>query len=99
MGGGKKSKKKKLAPSTIPIATLGTNEGVPIQGNFGPGLGSERTSGEDTTVRGASPSVEGGRPEVLSFTVFESDDALGKEFWKAVEGGNFEWFEENMVRW
>ena len=103
VGGGKKSKKQKLAPSTISTTTLGTNEGIPIQGISGPGLRSEGTSGEGAGIGGASPYFEGGRSEVLPLAVsendVESDDILGKEFREAVEEGNFEWLYENWKRW
>ena len=29
----------------------------------------------------------------------ERDDALGMEFWKALDGGNFGWLKENYVSW
>ena len=100
--GGKKSKKQKLVPSTIPIDTLGSDGGVPIQGNFGSGLGSERTSEENASVGEASSTVEGGRFDIVSVAAFgsgtERDDTLGKEFRKAVDGRNFGWLNANWER-
>ena len=102
-GNGKKNKKQKLISSTISIGALRTNGGAPIQGNSGPRLGSKRTSGENASV-GESPStVEGGKYEVVSSVASESsteiNDALGKDFRKALDGRNFEWLKENWVRW
>ena len=49
------------------------------------------------------PHVEGDRSEIVSSAVsesgVESDDDLRKEFWKAVDGGNFEWLRANRERW
>ena len=82
-GGGKRGKKQKLlAPSTIPIDTLRSNEGTPIQGNSGPSLESGKAKENKASVGGASSTVEGGRSEVVSSAVSEggaeSDDALGR---------------------
>ena len=57
---------------------------VPVRRNPGPSLGSEGTSGEITSVGGASSSVEGGRSETVPLAVLGGstgrDDVLGREF-------------------
>ena len=82
-------------PSTIPIDTLRSNEGTPIQGNSGPSLESGKAKENKASVEGASSAVESGRSEVVPSAVSEGgaerDDALGKEFREAVEGENFGW--------
>ena len=103
-GGGKRGKKQKLlAPSTIPIDTLRSNEGTPIQGNSGPSLESGKAKKNKASVEEASSTVESSRSEVVSSAVSgggtKSDDALGKEFRKAIDGGNFRWLNANLERW
>ena len=77
--------------------------GTPVERNSGPSPELGKAKDNKASVEGAFSIVEGGRSEVVSSAVSEGgaerDDALGKEFWKAVDGRNFEWFEANWGRW
>ena len=101
-GNSKKSKKQKLALTTL-NDTPGSGGETLVGGSSGPSLESEKARDNRVSVGEASSTVEGDRSEVLSFAVFESDvesdDDLGKEFRKAVEGGNFGWLRTNWERW
>ena len=68
----------------------GSGGGTLVERNSGPSLESGKAKENKASVGEASSTVEGGRSEVVSSAVSESgaesDDALGKEFRKAVDG-------------
>ena len=99
-GRNKKKNKGKKSALTTPS---GSGEGTLVEHSSGPRLESEKARENKASVGGASPTVEGGGSEVLSSAASdngaESDDALGKEFWRAVDEEDFEWLKENHVSW
>ena len=100
----KKGKKKKGKGKKPGLTTpSGSGGGTLVERNSGPRLESEKAKENKASVGEASSTVEGGRSEVVSFAVSESgaesDDALGKEFREAVDGGNFGWLKANWERW
>ena len=95
----KKGKGKKLGLTT----PSGSGGGTLIECNSGPSLESEKAKENKASVREAFSIVEGDRSEVVSSAVSESgaesDDALGKEFREAFDGGDFEWLNAHWARW
>ena len=93
------SKSKKSALTT----PSGSGGETPIERNSGPSLESEKAKDNKASVGEASSTVEGGRSEIVSSAVSEGgterDDALGKEFREAVDGGNFGWLNGNWESW
>ena len=101
--GGESEVHKKKIPASITIYDApGSGGETPVRRDSGPSLESEKTK-DKANVGRASSTVEGGRSEVVSFAASGSgakrDDVLGKEFWKAVDGRNFEWLKENLRNW
>ena len=80
----------------------GSGGGTLVERNSGPSLESGKAKDNKASIGEASSTVEGSRSEIVSFAVSEggaeSDDALGKEFREAVDGGNFGWLRANWRR-
>ena len=99
--GGKKRRNKKKGKGKKPALTApsGSDGGTLVERNSGPRLESGRGRDNKAGVEGAFSIVEGDRSEIVASAISgcgaERDDALGKEFWGAVNGGNFGWLRAN----
>ena len=98
--GGKRNKKrrnKKKGKGKKPVLTAPSGSGgkALVEGGSGPSLEPGKAKDNKENSEEASSTVGEGRFEVASSAVSGSDDALGKEFWMAFDGGNFRWLMEN----
>ena len=91
--GGKRKRHKKKSKGKKPALTTpsGSGGGTLVERNSGPSLESGKAKDNKASVGEASLTVEGSRSEVVSSAVSgsgaERDDALGKKFREAVDGG------------
>ena len=85
-GRNKKKDKDKKSALTTPSGSSG---GTLVEHNSGLSLESGTVRESKASVEGVSSTVEGGGSEAVSFAVSgsgaERDDALGKEFWRAID--------------
>ena len=84
-------KKKKPVPSTtLTDSSVGPGREIPVRHHSGPRPELEKTKESKASIGETPTTVKESRSEVVSFADSgndtESDDALGKEFRKAVDG-------------
>ena len=95
--------KKKITASITIYDTPGSGGETPVKRSSGPSLESEKANDDKASVGEASSTVEKDESEIVLFAIFrnstKSDDALGKEFWKAVTSGDFKRLKANLERW